>query len=260
LWVVGVLLGAVIVYVLWQRLRASQAGVAGPAIGGPVRRVEPSPPAGYDERTAAEIAEQAKRTWPERGEPAPAVPAELAEEKGETLPPFLAREEPRGQPVPAGEPSGAPAAPPARPSGQAGGAPIKLGDFLAAYEMGDVNYDEKFDITDNDDVYLGECGLALDDPLDHQAAALQVWMRDINDPATRAKVLMSEGAYRDTALRDRLARGYPVVVVRPGDGFDLETYNLFMRGTVEKVEYTEQEPVRGIFAELVVRMKVYRKE
>ena len=241
IWVVGVLLGAAVVYILWLRLRASQAGEIAPAIGGPARQVGPPAAVGYYERTAEEVAEEAKRAWPERAEPVPTG-------EGEELPPFLAREE-REPPAPAAVPAPAPAS----------GAPIKIGDFLAAYEMGDLNYDEKFDITDSSEVYLGECGMALDDPLDHQAAALQVWMRDINDPATRAKVLMSEGVYRDTALRDRLARGYPVVVTHPGDEFELETYNLIMRGTIEKVEYAEQEPVHGIFVELVVRMRVYRK-
>jgi hypothetical protein len=39
----------------------------------------------------------------------------------------------------------------------------------------------------------------------------------------------------------------------------LESHDLLLRGRVEKADYTDQEPYRGVFAELQVRMQVYRK-
>ena len=74
-------------------------------------------------------------------------------------------------------------------------------------------------------------------------------------PDTKVQVLMSEGAYRDTGLRDQLAGEHPAVPVRGHSEFHLETYNLVLSGVVENVEYADQEPANGIFAELVVRLR-----
>ena len=86
-----------------------------------------------------------------------------------------------------------------------------------------------------------------------------MWLWDTKDPDTQVKVLMSEAAYRDTALRDQLAGEHPAMSIRAGSEFELESHNLLLRGRVEKLEYAEQEPVGGIFAELALRMAVYQK-
>ncbi|PKO22153.1 MAG: hypothetical protein CVU38_10840 [Chloroflexi bacterium HGW-Chloroflexi-1] len=155
-----------------------------------------------------------------------------------------------------------PPAPTAPLSVSPAAAPGKVGEYTAQFQMGESDYDEAFDVTDGGGVYLGQCGLELNDPIGRghdQAAALQVWLWDTRDPDTQVKVLMSEGAYRDTALRDQLAGEHPAVPIRIGAEFELESYNLLLRGRVEKLEYAEQEPVGGVFAELAVRMVVYQK-
>ena len=128
--------------------------------------------------------------------------------------------------------------------------------------MGEADYDEAFDITDSTGAYIGQCGLELTDPVGRahdQAAALQAWLWDTNDPDTKVKVLMSEGAYRDTAMRDQLAGEHQALQVKPGLEFELGSYKLLLRGSVDKLEYADQEPVNGIFAELLVRLQVYRR-
>jgi hypothetical protein len=72
-------------------------------------------------------------------------------------------------------------------------------------------------------------------------------------------VLMGDGAYRDTALRSQYAGQHEVIPVRAGTEFELQSHDLLLRGRVEKAEFTEQEPTRGVFAELQVRMQVYRR-
>ncbi len=150
----------------------------------------------------------------------------------------------------------------ARVPAAAGAVLSKVGEYRAVYQMGEPDYDEAFDISDSSGAYVGQCGLELNDPIGRghdQAAALQVWLWDTNDPDTRVKVLMSEGAYRDTGLRDQLKGEHEAIQVRPGTEFELESYNLVLRGAVERLEYAEQEPLSGIFAELAVRMQVFRK-
>ena len=142
------------------------------------------------------------------------------------------------------------------------GEPAKVGDFTAVYQIGEPDYDEAFDISDPKTGHAGQCGLALTDPIGRnhdQAAALQLWLWDTKDPNTKVTVLMSEGAYRDTALRDQLAGEHTAIPVRLGSEFELESYNLLLRGTVDRLEYAPAEPAYGVFAELDVHMQVYRK-
>ena len=146
----------------------------------------------------------------------------------------------------------------------AGSKPIgsQVSDFMAAFHMGEPDYDEAFDINDPTDGYMGQCGLQLSEQSGRdrdQAVALQAWLWDSSDPDTQTKVLMGEGAYRDTALRSQYAGQHEVIPVRAGTEFELQSHDLLLRGRVEKAEFTDQEPARGVFAELQVRMQVYRR-
>jgi len=143
------------------------------------------------------------------------------------------------------------------------GSAVKVGEFKATYLAGETDYDEAFDITDASGAYIGQCGVTLSDPIGRshdQAAALQVWLWDTNDPDTKVKVLMSEGAYRDTALRDQLAGDQPATSIKPGSEFELSSYKLALRGVVEKLEYTEGDLAYGVFSDLVLRLQVYQRD
>jgi hypothetical protein len=140
---------------------------------------------------------------------------------------------------------------------------IRLGEHHSLYQMGESDYDEAFDIHDAATVYVGQCGVELVDPIGRthdQAAALQVWLWDTNDPDTKVKVLMSEGAYRDASLRSQLAGEHTVVPIRLGTEFELVSYNLLLKGVVERIDYAEQEPVGGVFAELGLRLAVFQRQ
>ena len=67
---------------------------------------------------------------------------------------------------------------------------------------------------------------------------------------------------------DRLPRGIRNVgeqgasltdVLSVGAVFELDSYNLLLRGTVEKLDYAELEPAYGVFAELQLLLQVFRK-
>ncbi len=148
---------------------------------------------------------------------------------------------------------------PAAPTPTPAGAFTRLGEFTAIYQMGEADYDEAFDLTDPAGNFLGQCGLALHNPIGRhrdQAAALEAWLWDGRDPDTKVKVLMSEGGYRDTALREQLRGDRDALPIRPGTEFELETHRLLLRGRVEKIEYADLEPTYTIFAELVVQFQV----
>ena len=279
LWVLLVLLGIAVVVLLYRRWRASQIREAVPAIRTSAGDEYSSGEAGG--RTPAEIAQDTKATWP-------AGDIEGGSASRSSLPPWDERDEelsdeerfapapPRSASQRVDQPPGDRAA--AASAGAAvaaagatavgAGAPVpsgaltKVSEVRALYQMGEPDYDEAFDIKDSGGAYIGECGVALVDPVGRghdQAAALQVWLWDKSDPDTKVKVLMGEGAYRDTALRDQLAKDHPSIAVKPGATFDLDSYNLLLRGTVEKLDYAELEPVYGVFGELQLLLQVFRK-
>jgi hypothetical protein len=270
LWALLVLLGIAAVVVLYKRWRASQ-------VQQPLPAIRPAPKDEFtwdavDGRSPAEIAEETKSTWP-------AGDAQAVGSSRSSLPPWDEREEsledeerfappPRpSEPSSRGAATAAAAGAAAAASGRAA-APVpsgtltKVSEVRALYEMGEADYDEAFDVKDNSGAHIGEYGVALLDPVGRghdQAAALQVWLWDTSDPDTKVRVLMGEGAYRDTALRDQLAKDHPSLPVKPGAVFELDSYNLLLRGTVEKLDYAELEPAYGVFAELQLLLQVFRK-
>lgn len=277
--------GAVALFVfLFRTWRKYQQGAAERSAAG--SRGAPDLGPNRTPRSTAEIAEDVKSRWPDdrdlfedtspasRGRSVSYTrePEPLEDEPLDVdLPPFMAqRDEPppivtRSEPVgirrepPAEPPKRTP--PPAEPAPRQGAALARLGDFTAIYQ-GESDYDEAFDINDPIDGYMGQCGLQLNDPVGRardQAVALQVWLWDSSDPDTRVKVLMSEGAYRDTGLRSEQAGEHEALQVRPGTEFTLETHDLLLQGRVERLEYAEQEPYRGVFSELQVKLQALRK-
>ena len=276
LYVLLVLLGILAIAVLWRRWRAAQERKQDLVSG----EAPPTTPAEPIERwSVSGVADDAKNTWPGSdldattgSEPAAATTnaAGLPDDRPASA--AAASAASQSQPAPyasnstPSKPSGADTA--WRPGAAAvaktvgDGTPVKIGEFVAAYHMGEPDYDEAFDIKDGASQYVGQCGLGLTNPVgrsNDQAAALQVWLWDTNDPDTKVLVLMSEGAYRDTGLRDQLAGEHTAVSVRGHSEFQLETYNLLLSGTVENVEYADQDPANEIFAELVVRLRTYKK-
>jgi hypothetical protein len=271
LWILLILIGIAAVVVLYRRWRASQARAATPAIT-PAVSSEPVWTATGD-RAAVEVAKETDETWSHEE-------FEEASPAGASVPPWDEREpitsdEEKFTPVPsksvsqtADQESRRAAAAAATGSGTTQVAPVpsgalsKVTEVRALYQMGEPDYDEAFDVKDSSGAYIGECGVALVDPVGRghdQAAALQVWLWDKSDPDTKVKVLMGEGAYRDTALRDQLAKDQPSLSVKPGATFELDSYNLLLRGTVEKLDYADLEPPYGVFAELQLLLQVFRK-
>lgn len=251
LWVLLALAGITLFVWLFNRLRRSRSEAEMEPIGETV-----GPPSSG--KTTEQIAAEAKALWVTSDDEL-AKQGQLWQEADDDdydVPPAAAatsRSTATRTPV-AGQSS-----PPPKKS-SAGGA--KLAESLALYQMGEPDYDEAFDIHEAGGAYLGQCGLQLNDPVGKnrdQAVALQVWLWDSGDPDTRTKVLMSEGAYRDTAMRAQQASNHEAIVVKPGTEFELESHNLILRGAVEKVEYADQEPHRTVFSELQVRLSVYRK-
>ncbi len=250
LWLLLLAAAVVVVYYLWRRLRAAYSTEPRPAVNTTIR--QPRPPIS-PQRSLDEIAQDAKARWPGSYTAEPAGTEVTVTEQEEPAPPA---------PISAPPLVPAPPKPIRTPTAGAASASARVAEFRALYQVGEPDYDEAFDIVDPTGGYLGQCGLELNDPVGRshdQAAALQAWLWDTNDPDTKVMVLMSEGAYRDTAMRDQLKGEHEALPVRTGTEFALESYKVLLRGYVDKAEYVEQDPPYTIFSELLVRFQIYKK-
>jgi hypothetical protein len=151
-----------------------------------------------------------------------------------------------------------------RPSRQATGDRIPLGRFRTTYHLGEDTYDESFSIEAPTGEFLGECGMGISEVIHDgqpdKVMAFEVWLFDKSDIRTVTKVLMSEYAYYDEALRVKLAPKGEAVLAQPGAPIVLETSGLQVSANVTEMEYGGGDlPQNSYFSRLVVELMATAK-
>jgi hypothetical protein len=107
--------------------------------------------------------------------------------------------------------------------------------------------------------FLGECGVGVSEIIGvgepDKVTAFEVWLFDKTDIRTVTKVLMSEYAFNDEALRTKLApKGEPVMAAL-GEPFHLETSGLQVQVEITELEYGEGNlPENSVFDKLTVEL------
>jgi hypothetical protein len=134
-----------------------------------------------------------------------------------------------------------------------------LGHFVTSYALGNDHYDESFSIETSTGEFLGECGVGISETIGEgspdQVTAFEIWLFDKNDIRTVTHVLMSEFAYNDTELRDRLAPKGEAVLAQANVPIVLETATLRVEATATEVIYgTDEMPPNSFFERLTVEM------
>ena len=155
-------------------------------------------------------------------------------------------------------PAGAPAAAEAMPSPVSTGPPL-MGHFVTTYDLGHDTYDESFSIETPMGEFLGECGVGISETLGAgepaKVTAFEVWLFDKSDIRTVTKVLMSQHAYHDDALRAKLASKGDPVLAEIGKGIVLETSSLRVEARVIDMEYDGGAvPPQSHFTKLTVEL------
>lgn len=138
-----------------------------------------------------------------------------------------------------------------------------LGNFMSAYVLGDDLYDDSFAI-EPDGGYAGEAGIGIletigiGDP--KKVTAFSVEIFDQVEMQTKTLVLMSEHAYNDPSLRDKLTpRGEPALA-KPGGSYWLETRHIKARIGIISMEYGEgAPPPNSFFQNLSLSLTVWLK-
>jgi hypothetical protein len=141
--------------------------------------------------------------------------------------------------------------------------PLPLLRKTSSYTLGMDNFDESFAIETEDNEWLGECGMGISESLNggtpRRVAAFEVWLFDKPNTRTVTKVLMSDFAYNNETLRNKLSsRGDPVLATSGGT-FTLETSALIVQAQITEIAYGEGTPAFSYFNNLSVALTVYRK-
>jgi hypothetical protein len=136
--------------------------------------------------------------------------------------------------------------------------------FMTTYMMGDDLFDDSFSIDSPTGDFLGECGIGISESIGvgepKQVAAFEVWLFDKNDIQTVTKVLMSEHAYSDNTLRERLEKKGEPFLAEPGAEMILETATLRLVARVVDMAYgSSATPQRSFFERLTLELAIWQK-
>lgn len=150
----------------------------------------------------------------------------------------------------------APAAQPAAP-------PLVETTFIAGYVHGQEDFDEDFPITTPSGELEGECGVSIADRLGvdspAKVAALAVWVFDKADFKSVTRVLCSDYAYGNSAIRDKLSKKGDVAGIRSGDAFEIETSRMRVVVRVDDVLQNSDDPANSYITSARLSFTIQRK-
>ncbi|HML20113.1 MAG TPA: hypothetical protein PKD09_00590 [Aggregatilinea sp.] len=136
---------------------------------------------------------------------------------------------------------------------------------VSTYVLGDDLYDDSFSVETPSGEFLGECGSGISETIGvgepKKVTATEVWLFDKNDIRTVTKVLMSQHAYNDQALRTKLAPKGEAVLIEPGTITSLETQTLRVQIRIVDMQYGQGAlPANSFFERLTVEIAAWQKE
>ncbi|OQX64501.1 MAG: hypothetical protein B6I38_04280 [Anaerolineaceae bacterium 4572_5.1] len=135
---------------------------------------------------------------------------------------------------------------------------------MTTYIIGDDLYDESFSIDSQAGEFMGEFGVGISETIGvgdpKKVAAFEVWLFDKNDIKTATKVLMSEHAYNDPSIRQRLEAKGELVILEPQNQIKLETATLQLLVTISDMEYGGGSlPPSSYFDRVTLELAVWPK-
>jgi hypothetical protein len=137
--------------------------------------------------------------------------------------------------------------------------------FMTTYLHGDDLYDDTFSIETATGQFLGETGVAIAETVDEKegkkVTAFEVWLFDKNDIRTVTKVLMSEYAFHDDAIKAKLAPKGEAVLAQAGDTITLETATLRVKARLVDLSYGSGPfPPNSFFERITIELAAWPRE
>jgi hypothetical protein len=139
-----------------------------------------------------------------------------------------------------------------------------IAQFMTSYKLGTDLYDDSFSIDSPTGEFLGECGVGISETIGvgdpKKVTAFEVWLFDKNDIQTVTKVLMSEHAFNDPGMHQKLVSKGEPVAVEPGKTVLLETATLQLEARVVDMGYgTGALPVNSYLERLTLELAIWPK-
>lgn len=137
--------------------------------------------------------------------------------------------------------------------------------FRTEYQRGHDTYDDSFSIENAQGDFLGECGVGISETIGMDTpkniTAFEVWLFDKNDIRTVTKVIMSDHAFFDEALKAKLAPKGEPILAREGETIVLETATLIVNAEITNMAYGAGTlPPKSFFEQFVVELSAWAKE
>jgi hypothetical protein len=146
------------------------------------------------------------------------------------------------------------------PSPPATTSPGGLGRFVPSYTLGNDNYDTSYSLETGRGEFLGECGMGISETIGEgkpdKVVAFDLWLFDKADVRTVTQILMSEYAFKDQALRTKLATKGEAILVEKGKTLRFETASLRVDAQIVELVYATNAnyPPNSHFQKLLVEI------
>lgn len=142
---------------------------------------------------------------------------------------------------------------------------IPIARFRTTYTLGHDTYDDSFSIENQGGDFLGECGVSIAESigtdLPKNVTAFEVWLFDKNDIRTVTKVVMSDHAFFDEAIRAKLAPKGEPILARERETIVLETASLIINAEITELQYgTGVLPPQSFMERFSVELSAWAKE
>jgi hypothetical protein len=142
---------------------------------------------------------------------------------------------------------------------------IPLARFPSNYAYGRDNFDDSHSIENTNGDFLGECGVGIAESIGTDSpknvTAFEVWLFDKNDIRTVTKVIMSDHAFFDDAIKAKLAPKGEPVLARENEVIVLETAALIINAEIKELKYGEggNLPPQSYFETFTLELSAWAK-
>lgn len=146
------------------------------------------------------------------------------------------------------------------------GSATPLARFPSNYTYGRDNFDDSHSIESANGDFLGECGIGIAESIGSgspkNVTAFEVWLFDKNDIRTVTKVIMSDHAFFDDAIKAKLAPKGEPVLARENEVIVLETAALIINAQIREMAYGESAslPPQSYFESFTIELSAWAKE
>jgi hypothetical protein len=133
--------------------------------------------------------------------------------------------------------------------------------YQTIYKLGDDFFDETFSL-DEGDKFIGECGIGIAETINNTdpkaVTAFEIWLFDREDSQTPTHFLLSDYAYNNDELLERLKNKGRFDLIERNRDYEVKTQNLRMIVTIKDMEYgTESSDKKSYFNKVTFDVQVW---